>query len=266
LRDLVTLNDLVIYLDGDQVTDDALLQLGGLGELTSLTFQYHQMTIKCLKVLATLKKVRSLKIGNNRPEVAIAAGTWLEEIHRLAPELTHLDAPPLASPDDYAPLKKFARLNSLTLAGPGVTEAVFASIPTPENLTNLGLVYCPNLEDAALAKLPPMPKLLRLSLQGSRRITRQGLANLPMRGTLERLLLAYTSIDDPAMGIVAEMKNLLELSLERSRITDAGLAPLAKLAKLRDLNLAGAKVTATGVTRLQQALPDCKIAWDGPAR
>ena len=43
-------------------------------------------------------------------------------------------------------------------------------------------------------------------------------------------------------------------------ITDAGLEHLKGLTKLRSLRLSGTKVTHEGVNKLQQALPNCKIA------
>jgi hypothetical protein len=46
-------------------------------------------------------------------------------------------------------------------------------------------------------------------------------------------------------------------------VTDAGLAHIEKLTGLTFLDLTGTKVTAAGVDKLQNALPNCRIEWDG---
>lgn len=53
------------------------------------------------------------------------------------------------------------------------------------------------------------------------------------------------------------------LGLNNSKVTDAGLANLAGLEMLTQVRLTNTKVTATGVTALANALPKCKIEWDG---
>lgn len=51
----------------------------------------------------------------------------------------------------------------------------------------------------------------------------------------------------------------MELSIEDTPVTDAGLAHIKQLEGLRELRLRGAKVTAQGVQQLQQALPKLRI-------
>lgn len=48
-------------------------------------------------------------------------------------------------------------------------------------------------------------------------------------------------------------------------LDDTALAPLGELRNLRILQLQGTKVTAAGIAKLQQALPNCSIEWDGAA-
>ncbi len=50
------------------------------------------------------------------------------------------------------------------------------------------------------------------------------------------------------------------LSLEYTRVTDAGLEPLKGLTRLQRLYLRGTKVADEGVKSLQQALPNCRIS------
>ena len=57
----------------------------------------------------------------------------------------------------------------------------------------------------------------------------------------------------------ADLEKIIELSLESTKITDAGLKDVAKLQKLRVLYLKGTQITDAGVAELKKALPNCKI-------
>ena len=63
------------------------------------------------------------------------------------------------------------------------------------------------------------------------------------------------------MGLkeLAPLKNLTELRLFGTQVTDAGLKELAPLKNLTGLYLNDTKVTDEGVKELQKALPKCKI-------
>lgn len=53
--------------------------------------------------------------------------------------------------------------------------------------------------------------------------------------------------------------NLKMLDLRNTMVTDLALEYLRRLKKLKILNLADTEVSAEGVTKLQQALPNCGI-------
>ena len=58
---------------------------------------------------------------------------------------------------------------------------------------------------------------------------------------------------------LAQLPCLDYLMVGGDGVTDAGLQHLARLTQLRELHLFHANVTDEGVTKLQQALPNCKI-------
>lgn len=62
---------------------------------------------------------------------------------------------------------------------------------------------------------------------------------------------------------LAKSPTLKELFLSNTAVSDKGLIALAGLKTLRTLNLSNTKVSAEGVKKLHEALPDCKINWDG---
>ena len=60
--------------------------------------------------------------------------------------------------------------------------------------------------------------------------------------------------------------DLERLGLINTTVTDAGLEHVKGLPKLKYLTLWGTKVTDSGVKKLQQALPNCKIYWEPPTK
>jgi hypothetical protein len=64
---------------------------------------------------------------------------------------------------------------------------------------------------------------------------------------------------DEGLKNLEGMKDLTELVLASTPITDAGLDTIKMLTKLKDINLSFSKVTPEGVSKLEAALPDAKI-------
>src|SRR5262245_61651949 len=58
------------------------------------------------------------------------------------------------------------------------------------------------------------------------------------------------------------MTNLGELSLYRTKVSNAGLARLANLSQLRDLDVRYSRVTAAGVKELRTRIPDVAVLFD----
>jgi len=55
------------------------------------------------------------------------------------------------------------------------------------------------------------------------------------------------------------LRQLKELDIRDTEVTDAGLGCLNGLSQLQELNLYGSKMTYKGVKKLKQALPKCEI-------
>ena len=95
-------------------------------------------------------------------------------------------------------------------------------------------------------------------------VTDAGLKHLIGLKRLHALILSGTKITDVGLETVSSVNGLVGLELERTPVTDAGLEHLRGLVALKWLYLRDTKVTEAGVKRLQQALPNCAIAWDPP--
>ena len=91
-----------------------------------------------------------------------------------------------------------------------------------------------------------------------------GLTHLHDQPELSDLSLACPTLSDLGVKPLAGLKRLQRLSLAGSAMTDAGLRHLEEgLTNLTALDLRKTKASAQGIERLQKALPNCKIEWDG---
>ncbi len=70
-------------------------------------------------------------------------------------------------------------------------------------------------------------------------------------------------MDDAGLTYLKNCKHLAVVILVGTKITDAGLIHLKECKNLTQLNLGSTKVTAMGIDGLKNALPQCKIEWDG---
>src|SRR5262245_37392912 len=72
--------------------------------------------------------------------------------------------------------------------------------------------------------------------------------------------LDTTKVTDAGLRELKELKSLQLLNLSGTKVTDAGLKELKELKSLRSLYLRHTKVTDAGVKELQAALPRLRIA------
>ncbi len=196
----------------------------------------------------------------------------LTRLDRLEDLMIHDESPPDAS---FASLGAVRGLRSLTLTGPGLTDAKIAQ--ALEGLTDLqdltvevvrqplaaalqGLPrYQPGLTtlrvgrakvtDADLAAIARLPRL-RLLFTTESTITDAGLVHLGNLAPLADLTLMGAKLTDEGLVHLARLPALEHLDLSSTRITDVGLVHLTRLPKLARLELANTGVTDAGLPEL----------------
>lgn len=89
------------------------------------------------------------------------------------------------------------------------------------------------------------------------------LAHFRASPDITNFALDLRDIGDDDLVLFREWKNLTTLGLGASSVTDAGLNHLKEYKNLTRLRLRQSKITTTGVDGLKQALPNCRIEWDG---
>jgi len=124
---------------------------------------------------------------------------------------------------------------------------------------------------------PPGPAVIRRVLGGNffgtitylslydydQPITDEVLETVAHFRALEHLTLDDTEINDDQLLYISGLTELKHLRLQRTRITDAGLEHLHGLKNLKSVYLNETKVTEEGIRRLQRALPNAEILWQG---
>ncbi|HVX11158.1 MAG TPA: protein kinase [Pirellulales bacterium] len=249
LNSLVTLNLRMI-----RATDAGLKSLSGLTNLEGLDIAYVAFTDTGLGHLTTLKNLRFLQAFTTQ-RVSDAGLAQLRHLTRLE----HLSINPADATDaGLAFVEDLHELQVLDLRDTLVGDEGLTHLASAERLRWL------RLGDAKISAegwrtLSVLPHLTGLFVM-RRAPDDRDLSGLAQLDRLEELTITGCDPDDEGMQHLARMTNLKSLSLEPcENITDAGLAHLESLRQLKELKLKGSKVTDAGIARLQAALPACQI-------
>jgi serine/threonine protein kinase len=154
------------------------------------------------------------------------------------------------------------------------------------DLTDATVEYKRNVSNASLAVFQGCKSIRRLNLKESG-VTDEGLKHLKDCTGLQELHLSENAITGAGLVHLAGCLDLQELGLVNTRVTneelrhlkgltglqkiglrgtdvtDAGLQHLRACEKLRTLYLDRTEVSEKGARALAEALPKCKIEWDG---
>ncbi len=234
--------DVVLEIGSDQVTDDGLSQLAALRRLRRLGLSCPKITDAGLEYVASLQQLERLRLWGHH--------AWEDGFVRTGPGLTpltrllRLESLDLATamdtaitPEALSIVQKLPALRSLSLSGHGVTDATLMVVAGMADLEHLS-IQNPFITSVGLVPLRRLTKLRSLSAAGC------------------------SGPRDDALAAIAGMKGLTYLSLHGGVTTDGELEQLAALHELRDLwfdRYGNPSITPSGVARLQNALPNCKI-------
>jgi hypothetical protein len=131
------------------------------------------------------------------------------------------------SATELAGIARNPNLHSLTISSE-LEPGALAALAAAKSLTDLELQHHCFEGDEALAGLSAVTSLERLDLQGSE-ITAAGLAHLVRLPHLEELnCFDCPKLDDAAIPILAQMKQLRTLNVEQTLITPAAAQRLQK--------------------------------------
>ncbi len=229
LAELSTQSDLEgAYILSENITGE------GLNAVTTAPLKYLDInntpiTDKGFDAISKIKSLKSLALG----DLDISA-SQMEMLSKL-PALEKLDlANSHPSESAIARLADFPKIQTLILSNVQTAKASdLAKLASNKNLKTLDLAYI-KFGEQDLTPLEGFSSLNKISFNGS-------------------------DIGDSALPHIANLP-LDTVSLEKTKISGAGLQVLAKLHGLKHLSLRGCeKVDSNAIAKLEQALPECSI-------
>ncbi len=279
---------------GAKIDDAGLANLAGLAQIEALNINTTGVSNAGLSHVVALASLKRLNlVAGERTTIdeagikQLASLTGLKELllhsgakgtrtfpftdqgltafEKLNPEWLALDGTQVTEQGMLWALRQWPNLKFVGASPQALTPRVIEALTKLPRFSTLNLFT--HLTPTTLASLSPLGKLPALHLDlGYSDLDDTTLASLPPLPNVAQILMHSTSVTDAGLTQLVRFPKLRHVSLSRDNITDAGLVHLAQISNLKIVDLAGTAVTAAGVAKLQAALPNCKIEWDGPAK
>ena len=159
--------------------------------------------------------------------------------------------------EDFLRLGQLQKLESLTLVGAEVTNSAFQNIEGFTKLKKLEIIDCPNLSGALdLSRFVSLDSL-RISACGITDV--RPLAHCPH---LRHLSIHSSALTDEGLNFLSPPPKLEQISLNKLKISDAGILHLARIPTLNFVHTGRTEgVTASGAEALSAKLPNWKIVY-----
>jgi Leucine-rich repeat (LRR) protein len=230
---------------GGPYSDDAMVHLSGMVELTQLVLPNSPLTDAGISHLSGLTKLTILELDSAQATDAgvrnLAGMTLLEELN--------LGTTAPLSVEAMSCIGGMHKLETLSLLGPGATDEGLACLQGLSHVYDLDLTGS-SVTGPGLVHLVRMANLRFVHLANSK-ITDDGLAHLARLPSLQLLDLSSTAITDAGVAHLATSTGLWRLCLDDTAVSDAGVAILARIPSLQRLELDGTLITDAALAVLQ---------------
>lgn len=216
-----------------------------------------RMTDRGLETLRLLSGVERLEL-NNQADVTARS---IDAICTLRP-LKHLFI--------NGPIYDEVDLRRLVLHHPGlesldIRPVTDRNISALTRLQSIRLLWIGDAEftNTSMRIFGQLTSLEDLGINNNPRFMDEGLIRLRTLQNLRKLHIHHTRISDDGVGHLMQLEKLELLRANDTQIGDNGLRQLARKKTFSYLNVMRTKVTAEGVADFHEALPMCRIIWDG---
>jgi hypothetical protein len=147
-------------------------------------------------------------------------------------------------------------------------------IPKNSKIKNKDLLFISNFKHLGVLKIKngvendqfimsvKMPKTLVGLYINSKNITNKSLIYIGLLKNLGELDLRHTSITNNGLKHISNLQ-LNELYLDNTAITRDGLKHILGMNSLESISLFGNKITKEDVKWLEEKMPQCDVKWDG---
>lgn len=247
-----------------QVTDEGNRALKELFELPAIEFLGAGDTELQPATLRALQGKRSLK------RLAISFAKVSDESAKLLGTLRSLDVLELRAQVDIHPklvgeVFNLTNLKELTLSDRLADDPAMEELRRMTHLKSL-TVRSIFVSDAGLASLRHVKSVRSLKILLGPKVTEEGVRHLAEMD-LTDLDITYLNVSDTELKALRKFSGLKGLRLvSAAKVTDEAVPFLSELTELKRLELADAKLSKAGITQLERALPNCKIAYDSIPR
>ncbi|MBN2295420.1 MAG: hypothetical protein JXM70_23515 [Pirellulales bacterium] len=199
---------------------------------------------KSMKTLATMPSLRAVRlVGANITDDGVDSLLTL-------PSLVELDIRNCAGVTRKSIEKMASKktLRTLKVGGAALDDKSLQLIADMRNITALSIETSP-VTDAGVAQLGKLP-LKSLTLYQCPNLTDTGLKVLADHKELKQLTLRDLPAKGTALALLPHPEKLISLKMAQSRITDAEVAHLAKMTNLEQLDLGETAITDASVDML----------------
>ena len=239
LRDLTNLEQLHLF----QGADDKLVHaLKGLDELRELQLHGPGITNDALLTIGKLHRLKSLSLAGTRiDDDGLAQLRCLENLHRL-----DLSSTPIRGAGLHH-LAQCPALDTLSLARTGIDDKDLAPVGTLAHLRELDLSETV-VQGSGLGHLAKCRRLERLSLD---KTTLSDLSGLAALDRIRQMRFFHVHMPPAEMKHFAGMERLISVAFHGPMFTDQHLAELASADQILGLELWGAAVTEGGLAQVR---------------
>lgn len=230
-----------------RVTDRGLERLSDVPNLRRLRLENIDLTDAGLKPIRGLTKLERLVLTGSKIN-----GSGLANLETL----TELRSLTLGVPTPASAIvrwKNLSKLEELSLFSTGLTDEGLSHLAAFKNLKKLTISNENQITGKKLADvLKRFPKLTHLDLSADDNVDDDAIKVLDELRDLRELCLDYTSITSEGLKSIEPLENLRRLELMHDeKIGDAGLKRLNGLKHLEELLLISINITSKGLTNLK---------------
>ncbi|MFO0811642.1 MAG: hypothetical protein U0796_00375 [Gemmatales bacterium] len=261
LQNLKRLKTLAITIEGNDVDYE---NLSSLNTIEELSVRYNKISSKAIEYLSSMRNLQKIQLEASNSNVKCPD---CPDISVLFPNLETVHLVYMNINDQW--LSELSKCNKLKyvlinqtkgrIDKGAITDMGVGRLARLGKLRELHLHSCSQVSDDGVRLLSSVPGLTNLVFSGSSKLSDKSLRALGQARDLRELGVSSSMVTDAGVVHLKNLQSLEVLDLSNTPVTDTCIPYLAKLTTLRKLYLIGTHITSTGEGILSKILPDCEV-------